>query len=291
MTMQRIDENTYVDDTLVTCAEYQLFIDEMREQGKYYQPDHWTSYQFSKGQAKEPILGVRHADAVVFCEWLTQHNKDEWHYRLPTQREAQQHPVRICYVCPICFFILNQKLDIECFWIGDVPANPRAINYDRVIRNIADYAIYVQSLPDNEFILTFKLKRHHPDYIKKAIDSALDRILGFKLERNLGKALDAAHAINVALNEYWSLDKVVTDEELQRWRNQAHTIIQKPKLVFSRVANRSIYRPINLDINLSPNSSIDDFLDIYIDLYTIQERMAGRSPAFEGIRIVKERKP
>ena len=28
--MQRIDENTYIDDTLVTCAEYQLFIDEMR---------------------------------------------------------------------------------------------------------------------------------------------------------------------------------------------------------------------------------------------------------------------
>ena len=29
MTWHRIDEKTYIDDTLVTCAEYQLFIDEM----------------------------------------------------------------------------------------------------------------------------------------------------------------------------------------------------------------------------------------------------------------------
>jgi hypothetical protein len=59
MSWQRIDENIYIDDTLVTCVEYQLFVDEMREQGKYYQPDHWTSYQFPKGLARESILGVR----------------------------------------------------------------------------------------------------------------------------------------------------------------------------------------------------------------------------------------
>src|SRR5215216_3807815 len=70
--MQRIDENTYIDDTLVTCAEYQLFIDEMRDQGKYFQPDHWTLYQFPEGHAREPILGVRHSDAVMFSEWLTE---------------------------------------------------------------------------------------------------------------------------------------------------------------------------------------------------------------------------
>jgi hypothetical protein len=59
MSWQRIDENTYIDDTLVTCAEYQLFVDEMREEGKYSQPDHWISYQFPGGKAKEPILGLR----------------------------------------------------------------------------------------------------------------------------------------------------------------------------------------------------------------------------------------
>jgi hypothetical protein len=89
--MQRIDENTYIDDSLVTCAEYQLFIDELREQGKYYQPDHWTSYQFPKGRAREPILGVRYSDAIAFCEWLTNRGDTDWEYRLPTEKEAQKH--------------------------------------------------------------------------------------------------------------------------------------------------------------------------------------------------------
>ena len=71
MSWQSIDENTYIDDTLVTCPEYQLFIDEMREQGKYYQPDHWTSYLFLKGHAREPISGMRKSDALAFCNWLT----------------------------------------------------------------------------------------------------------------------------------------------------------------------------------------------------------------------------
>jgi hypothetical protein len=67
MSWQRIDENTYIDDTLVTCAEYQLFIDEMREQDKYYQPDHWTSYQFPEGGARTN-LGVR-TDASLL-NWI-----------------------------------------------------------------------------------------------------------------------------------------------------------------------------------------------------------------------------
>jgi len=33
----------------------------------------------------------------------------------------------------------------------------------------------------------------------------------------------------------------------------------------------------------------EQLLDLFIDIYTLQERIAGRSPVFEGIRIVKER--
>lgn len=91
MTWQRIDENTYIDDTLVTCAEYQLFIDEMREQGKYYQPDHWTSYQFPAGKARKPIVGVRSTDVFFFCEWLTKQGGGDWCYRLPTHDETQNY--------------------------------------------------------------------------------------------------------------------------------------------------------------------------------------------------------
>lgn len=84
-----------MDDTLVTCAEYQLFIDEMREEGKYYRPDHWSSYQFPEGQAREPILGIRHSDVTAFCDWLSGRDAGNWQYRLPTSTEAGDHPIRL----------------------------------------------------------------------------------------------------------------------------------------------------------------------------------------------------
>lgn len=127
MSWQRIDEYTYIDDSLVTCAEYQLFIDEMREQGKYYQPDHWTSYQFPKGQAQAPILGVRYSDAVAFCDWLTQREGQELNYRLPISIEAKKtklvldrHPGSICY------WIINQENKDRFIWSHQHSADSRA---------------------------------------------------------------------------------------------------------------------------------------------------------------------
>src|SRR5512145_3354714 len=107
MTWQRIDENTYIDNTLVTCAEYQLFIDEMREQGKYYQPDHWTSYEFLKGKAKEPVLGVRYSDALSFCAWMVEREDGEWSYRLPALIEADQYPLKYYFQIQIGYWVVG----------------------------------------------------------------------------------------------------------------------------------------------------------------------------------------
>lgn len=68
----RIDENVEIDMSYITCAEYQLFIDEKLKADEYRQPDHWKSYRFPPGDAQKPITGVRSSDAKEFCEWLTQ---------------------------------------------------------------------------------------------------------------------------------------------------------------------------------------------------------------------------
>lgn len=89
---QRIDESREIDLNYLTCAEYQLFIDDMRAQNKFFQPDHWVTSQFAEGKALEPVLGVRPSDAETFCRWLTQrrHRYNE-RYRLPTSEEARQY--------------------------------------------------------------------------------------------------------------------------------------------------------------------------------------------------------
>ena len=88
--LQRIDEQREIDLDFITCAEYQLFLDEKRAEGKYYQPDHWIDYTFPKGMAQEPVSGVRAKDAEEFCKWLSKNRKYE--YRLPISNEFIEYP-------------------------------------------------------------------------------------------------------------------------------------------------------------------------------------------------------
>lgn len=59
------------DNTYITSAEYQLFIDDRLRFGEYRQPDHWPYPNIQTGKADLPILGVRGTDAIAFSEWLT----------------------------------------------------------------------------------------------------------------------------------------------------------------------------------------------------------------------------
>ena len=80
----RIDDNRTIDPELITCAEYQLFLHEMYEQSKHYQPEHWSSQLFPKGSGNMPITGMGIDDAKQFCRWLNLRLKqDGYIYRLP----------------------------------------------------------------------------------------------------------------------------------------------------------------------------------------------------------------
>ncbi len=193
--MQRINENTYIDDTLVTCAKYQLFIDEMRGQGKYYQPDHWTSYQFPEGQAHAPILGVRPSDAAAFCEWLTGRERGMWHYRLPTSDEAERYPLSSSAQSNLGYWIMGSDQDEFSFaWIGNIPMGANIL----------------------------KLPCEYTRALNRDIDLSIDLAQAFLHET------------------------------------------QTPNIRLS-------------------------ILDTLVNTVTLQERIAGHFPAFEGIRIVKER--
>ncbi len=89
----RLDETTYADRTLVTQAEYQLFLDDMRAKGSYRQPDHWTDKQFTRGMGQEPVAGIRPSDAQAFCDWLSERNPGPWHFRLPSAQEKSRPPL------------------------------------------------------------------------------------------------------------------------------------------------------------------------------------------------------
>lgn len=87
-----VNDQCEIDLSYVTCAEYQLFLDEMRVQGKFLQPDHWSDTRFGAGQARKPVAGVRASDASAFVKWLNIRYSAVATYRLPTTQEAESYP-------------------------------------------------------------------------------------------------------------------------------------------------------------------------------------------------------
>ena len=263
MTWQRIDESTYIDDTLVTCGEYQLFIDEMREQEKYYQPDHWKSYRFPKGHARELILGVRCSDVVAFCEWLTIRVASDWRYRLPTKADITNFPINPVVQGLLGCWIVGPSKDVQFSWIGDVPVNPRSIRFESNLDvNLAT---------------------------KRKIAQAISRASALDLEQNvkLSYSLDDYFGFN---KNFYNYGAPVPSE----FRDQAlfpfvSKITNRRYSPHTYDLNRAVHNALNFAREPARNSIITMGIDVYIDLFTLQERIAGRSPAFEGIRLVKER--
>ncbi|MGJ5674731.1 MAG: NACHT domain-containing protein [Nostochopsis sp.] len=96
----RIDENLEIDTGYITCAEYQLFIDDKRSG----QTLHLQNTRFTAGNANNLIVGISWENALGFCNWLnlytlsqsgnSNENNSVYYYRLPTLAEAQDDSVK-----------------------------------------------------------------------------------------------------------------------------------------------------------------------------------------------------
>lgn len=263
--MYRIDENTFIDETLITCAEYQLFIDETRGKGKYHQPDHWASYQFQPGQGRQPVLGIRHSDAEAFCQWLSQREAREWRFHLPTPKQASSHPLKDSAKTPLGYW-LQETQENRFAWHGSTPANPRGLannieivpELKRDLTQAHRRALALDMDRDMEVAHTLNIGAERTRELTRGRDNA------FSLDRDLNLALGLALARDLAIDR-------IRDRTLVR----GHT--------------RDLARSLALDLARARNLALDLVLDIYLDLLTLQERIAGHSQPFEGIRIVKER--
>lgn len=89
----RLDEFIEIDTSSISCAEYQLFVDQKRKEDRYYQPDHWLTYRYPEGTSGDPITGIRSTDAIDFCEWLNgRYPNREFRYRIPSVEEVKATP-------------------------------------------------------------------------------------------------------------------------------------------------------------------------------------------------------
>ncbi len=107
----RIDDDRAIDSTLITQAEYQLFIDQRASTGDFRQPDHWHDRRFAAGTGRRPVLGIRSGDAVAFCDWLTEREGGLWRYRLPTPEEANASALVCEYGQPVFYWTKSDSAE------------------------------------------------------------------------------------------------------------------------------------------------------------------------------------
>ncbi len=89
-----IDDDRSIDQSFITCAEYQLFVNEWLNSGERFQPE----------TATRPITSISYQNALKFCVWLSskacslalenEAGEEEYYYRTPTATEVQNYPVK-----------------------------------------------------------------------------------------------------------------------------------------------------------------------------------------------------
>lgn len=314
--MSRIDSNVSIDTSLIICAEYQLFIDDMRAQGKYFQPDHWISYQFPEGQAREPIVGVRPSDAIAFCEWLTQSKGEGWRYRIPLDEEAKSFPlsdsdtnhfgywVTVSPDLPLMIYRTSKAESGLTFTINTVnddavakafAKNPNINFVDKDI-NYSRYCTYARVLA---------LARETSNDLVNAINRAVTRDLSrySDIEKNFGLALEIIRGRIRSAEVFLA----ATDEGVRVRDNNIDFIcdsnltvdmdwIKELKLVRDRFLDRSLTNSQghNRDLIQAYATDLDliiaGLIDIVLNISIPKLRRMGMSMPFVGIRVVKERR-
>jgi NACHT domain len=304
----QIDDDHSVDNDLISCAEYQLFIDDRRAAGDYRQPDHWSETHFPAGSAREPVLGIRSSDAQEFCCWLSARHEGEWIYQIPDKDLRDQPFGKAGYwakapsgpdlcgssgtlIQPTIEMLRARHLaDIEKFRAANVVHRGSALHQDLA------RAVDLARTRNREAVHTLDYRRARARAlaldraldIDFDIDSALARAVDGNIDLNRDHARDSALASACDRARYLALDLDLAVDRIIAFELESAKL---GKIAFRKVLWwRS--RLLRTPFKASPIylAAVEDLLDVFLSLAILEERIEGKLPAFEGIRIMKVRK-
>ncbi|HET6841418.1 MAG TPA: NACHT domain-containing protein [Candidatus Angelobacter sp.] len=334
--LTRLDDDHYIDHELISCAEYQLFIDERRAAGDYRQPDYWSGTHFAAGSARQPVLGVRPSDAIEFCRWLSDREAGEWTYQIPDRNcddsihenagywgnvSGQQKVYGLVARKDLLLSdmlkqrllkdrqLILQKSDEGHTSIFDLDHThvlasyldfdldiDRALDLGRAIDCTLDLnrALAHTLVRARAFAFALDLDRAIARDITRArklvvalartLDRDIDRGLARDLSRNLDLASGSAHDIVrprsgiYTLNYYRAMCRYLLSADIWMW----HVGLTIGIKWYTRLMQRK---------KASQNElTLYGLVDLYIALAILEERIEGKLPVLEGIRIMKVRK-
>jgi hypothetical protein len=265
----RLDENRYAGDALISHADYQVFLDDLdlkrvdpMLEGVRYMPDHWLGSRFPIGQEDLPIVGVRRSGAVAFCNWLTEREGNPWRYRLPEPEELDNHPLQdnLQGGTYLGYWTNGRGINKNFTWIGE---SPPLLALERVKRELDISRLLARARDmDTTHILTH-----------------------IRLEQ------DGPHGLNVEIVPYIIH---ALFPELPSSLLRLDTLIT-PDCNRDRILDRNVIFELawslafDLGIDRTRETGLAHCCDLIVRLLMTRERMEGRLPAFEGIRIVMEK--
>jgi hypothetical protein len=303
--MLRLSDDRYIDRSPVTHSEYQLFIDEMRAQGKYRQPDHWNSYGFAPGTARLPVVGLRKSDAREFCDWLTTRKPGLWKYSLPVDNDlrfihdgsGENHGFRFFSIegeeeMP---FLSSQEIlfqvrkDLEL-------STPRAMHR---LNFLFDY-LGLAHLRDGKLgrnfayshtllapFLTRDLDLTHALTLARALDLGMIQNIMLRTENDLDRNLDD----NQDFDLFLAHDQILVQTVMYSARLERSTGLRRILLTL-----RAVFRDRVLDLSpdyfahiISSNDTRAASIYLLNWLCVVEKRAEGKLPVVDGLWIARKR--
>jgi energy-coupling factor transporter ATP-binding protein EcfA2 len=318
--MYVLNEQAFIDTALVTHAEYQLFLNEQRRQGKYYQPDHWIDFTFPAGQGRQPALGMRRSDAKAFCAWLSEQEGAIWRYRLPDEKDLAQVDQGIWrdFSQDTGYWIEGERRFV---WSQGQPSLSLSRNIQAIFTNALDPDITRALEIDPALVRALDLDITHGLDLDHDIARVHDLVRDLTHISQRARYLTSTSQRDIALVSVRArsvraldLDRNVSDRNLAlaatldliRSHALAFTFDRTQDLALPRASVLALVHTCakacaHTSSNLASTftlarasasaftNALISALALYIDLVLLEERRAGKLPAKEGILLVKER--
>jgi ABC-type dipeptide/oligopeptide/nickel transport system ATPase subunit len=315
--LYRIDEQREVDLEYITCAEYQLFLDELRAKDHYYQPDHWTEYTFPSGSALKPICGIRAEDAEAFCQWLTKRQNDHYYYRLPQPHEAKDFPAVTnthelatwCKTEQDIYGLMGLTKEDEIIIhaklqnLSDLPLSPgyaiaktsalsRIIEQTEFLDDAISHAIGKTFVKRN-FAMVYEPFHFNPLLLERAIVRDIKHVsieqLQMASQPALVKQIETQQRLNALLSYLLACGAATNSlEQRQAWRKYVAHLAKISWLGYNELEKHNTASWLQQKHNYTQEKKFMLNLHWWLEIALAREN--GQLPAWESLRVVRVRR-
>lgn len=305
----RIHEGQAVDVSLITNAEYQLFIDEYLAQDHAERPIGVYERQYESGQGGLPAFGLNVDEVQAFCSWLTDALDDGYEYTIPQMGDAEHIPMKSeAHIMRAGYWVRDKKGYTVQMFVGQYPSiSLKILNQYRSRALVAALKLErTQSLAwKDDFDLNLILMR----YVTAAKD------LDFRIARTnsvtyppFPTARYISHAqklnqkvISKNFNPDIAMAKALVQDLESEYGDDAHRDLGLFLMLAGLLLSRMRLEEENFNWSVTSRSAYKEwrkfatqlivaYTTAFVNLCLLEEKRKGVIVPFEGIRLMRIRK-